>query len=102
MTLETVMLELPSTVLERAQQAADALHRPLNDVLRDTLQAALPDMGEVPPDMQDTLAHMTWMPDQDLWAIARRVMEDAAQARLWALKRRPARAQLDGGGASKN
>ena len=89
--------------MEQAQQAAAALQRPVEEVLRDLLAAVLPTMHDVPDDMQAELLRMTWLDSQELWRIAREQMSAAAQAQLQQLthlqERRPLtpdeQAQLD-------
>ena len=64
------------------QQAASALQRPLEAVLTATLAAALPDLEDAPADVRVELARMTWLGDQELWAIARSSMPDKEQEQL--------------------
>lgn len=82
MTVQTITLRLPETVMHRAQQAADALQHPVEDVLTTLLNAALPDVDDAPPEMQAELAEMTWMPSSTLWAIARSAMPGPQQEQL--------------------
>ncbi len=46
MTSQRVTLELSADLIQRAQQAAKARHQPLEQVLTDTLAAALPKVEE--------------------------------------------------------
>jgi len=78
----TITLTLPERTMEQAQQAAAALQRPVEDVLRDLLEAIFPTMPDVPDDMQAELLRMTWLDSQELWRIAREQMSAAAQAQL--------------------
>ncbi len=82
MTTQMITLHLPETVLHRAQQAADALHHPLEDILTALLNAALPDVDDAPPEMQTELAQMTWLTPSALWEIARSVMSGPQQEQL--------------------
>lgn len=82
MATQTVTLRLPDVVLERAQQAAEVLQHPLEEMLVAMLSAALPDVTDVPSERQAELARMTWLDDQTLWTIARRVMDEDQQLRL--------------------
>jgi len=80
--MTTITLTLPEQTMEQAQQAAAALQRPVEDVLRDLLAAVLPTMHDVPNDMRAELMRMTWLDSQELWRIAREQMSAAAQAQL--------------------
>ena len=82
MPVERVILDLPEPVLRRARYAAQAVQRPLEEVLTATLTAALPEVEGAPPDMQEELARMTWLDDLALWAIARSSMPGQRQERL--------------------
>jgi hypothetical protein len=85
MAVQIVTLHLPEAVLRRAKQTANALDRPLEEVLTDVLAATLPNVDDAPPDMQAELARMTWFSDQELWVIARSTMPDQQQKQLWYL-----------------
>jgi len=82
MTVQSVTLQLPEALMQRARQAADALRYPVEDVLTSALAAALPDVEDVPAAMQSELARMTWLNDRELWWIARSTMSEANQQRL--------------------
>lgn len=87
MAVQSVTLHLPETVMQRARQAANALERPLEEMLSAMLAATLPDVEDAPPDMRADLARMTWLSDQELWAIARSTMTEEQQKRLHYLAR---------------
>lgn len=70
MTLQSVTLRLPDGLMQRARTAAEALHRPLEEVLTDMLAATLPDVEDAPPETQADLAGMTWLSNRELWTIA--------------------------------
>ena len=80
--MTTITLTLPERTMEQAQQAAAALQRSVEEVLRDLLAAVLPTMHDVPDDMQAELLRMTWLDSQALWRIAREQISTAAQAQL--------------------
>jgi hypothetical protein len=80
--MTTITLTLPEHIMEQAQQAAAALQRPVEEVLRDLLVAALPAMQDVSDDMQAALIRMTWLDSQELWRIARGQMSAAVQEQL--------------------
>jgi hypothetical protein len=80
--MTTITLTLPEWTMEQARQAAAALQRPGEDVLRDLLAAVLPTMHDVPDEMQAELMRMTWLDSQELWRMARAQMSAAIQAQL--------------------
>jgi len=80
--MTTITLTLPARTMEQAQQAAAALKRPVEEILRDLLVALLPPMHDVPDDMPAELLRMTWLDSQALWRIAREHMSTAAQAQM--------------------
>ena len=82
MSTQSVTIQLSDGLLQRARLAAASLQRPLEDVLTATLAAALPEVQDAPPDMRVELARMTWLSDQDLWAIARSAMSGRDQEML--------------------
>ena len=88
MTTQTVTLNLPASVLNRAQKMSQLLQRPLEEVLTLTLSSALPDVEDAPPEMQTDLVEMTWLSDEALWTIAESQMSDEAQAQLADLSQR--------------
>jgi hypothetical protein len=68
--------------MQRARTAAEALHRPLEEVLTDMLAATLPDVEDAPPETQADLAGMTWLSTRELWMIARSEMPAEQQQQL--------------------
>jgi len=82
MTLQSITLHLPETVMRRARQTADVLQRPLEEVLTAILAAALPEVEDAPADMQAELIRMTWLSDGELWVIAQSTMPDDQQEQL--------------------
>ena len=71
MTVQSITLNLTEIVMWRARQAADILQHPLEEVLASMLTATLPNVEDAPSYMRADLARMTWLSEQDLWAIAR-------------------------------
>lgn len=94
MSNQKVTLQLPEFIMQRAKEAADALHRPVEEILTAILAAALPDLADVPLEMHSDLAQMTWLSDADLWTIARSTLPDDRQARLQHLAKIQARRGL--------
>ncbi len=82
MSTQNITIQLSDGLFQRATVAAASLQRSVEDVLTATLAAALPEMQDVPADMQAELARMTWLSDTDLWAIARSVISTKDQEQL--------------------
>lgn len=85
MTVQSVTLRLPETVMRRARQTANVLQRPLEELLTGLVTAALPDVEDAPLEVQAELARMTWFSDQELWSIARSTMPVEQQEQLRSL-----------------
>ena len=82
MNFQTVTLNIPSRVYWRAQRAAEAARRPVERVIVETLDTALPSLDDAPPEMIDELAAMHTLPDKNLREAARSIMPAKQQARL--------------------
>lgn len=82
MSTQSVTLALPESLMRRAQQTAQTLQRPLEDVLTDTLAAALPNVEDAPADMQADLARMAWFDERSLWTITRSQLSRSQQEQL--------------------
>ncbi len=95
MSSQTITLSLPEAVFHRAQVTAHAAKRTVEDVLTATLAAALPDVIDAPPEIQEDLARMTLLDDKALWEIARRDMPTDQQARLATLAAIQSQRQLN-------
>ena len=88
--MTTITLELPESLALRAGRAAQAMHRPVEEVITAMLDGVLPLLDDVPPDMQAELVEMTWLDDDALFAVADATMSDADQQRLADLSSRDA------------
>lgn len=82
MPSQEVTLHLPDAVLERAKDAAQALEHPLEEVLVSMLKAIVPNVDDVPHDLQTDLTRMIWLSAQELWDAANSVMTDDDQEEL--------------------
>jgi hypothetical protein len=80
--MTTITLDLPDALVRRAGLAAQAVHRPLEEVLASMLEGALPALDEVPPWMQAELVAMTWLDDHALMMVADERMPAQDQQRL--------------------
>lgn len=85
MTLQTVTLAMPESIYRRVKRSAEALRRPPEEIIVETLNVALPRADDVPLEMTEELATMRALPDGKLWEIARSIMPTRQQARLRAL-----------------
>ena len=92
--VQNVTLRLPVRAMQRAEQSARVLQRPVEEVLADLVVAALPDVGDAPPDMRAELVRMTWLKDRELWAIAHSMMTKEQQRQLRRLSEIQARRPL--------
>lgn len=82
MMTRSITLDLPESILKRAQKMANALGRPVEEVLTLTLSTTLPDVEDTPLEMQTELMEMTWLSDQELWKIAESQMSEEDQIQL--------------------
>lgn len=72
MLVESVKLDVPENLYRRLEQTAQAMARPLQEVMLQALQMGSPPMWEdAPPEFQVELAAMDRMNDSTLWRIAR-------------------------------
>jgi len=85
-----ITLELPDSLMERALQVAQAMHRPLEDVITAVLDGALPALEDVPAEIRAELVAMTWLDDQALLSIAKAAISEKDQRRLADLSGREA------------
>lgn len=82
MTFQTITLNIPARVYQRVQRAAEAVQSPIEKVIVETLDTALPSLDDVPPEMVDELAGMSTLSDKSLRQAARSIMSAKQQARL--------------------
>ncbi len=98
MSVQAITLNLPDIVYQRAKQAADALKRPLEDVIVNTLTTALPALDDVPPEMAGELAAMAQLSDEALQGLANSLLPVARQGLLDRLLDQRGRGELDEAG----
>lgn len=71
MLVESVKLDIPEYLYRRLEQTAQAMARPLQEVMLQALQMGSPPLWEdAPPEFQVELAAMDRMNDSTLWRIA--------------------------------
>jgi hypothetical protein len=85
MSLQTVTLTMPESIYRRVKRSAEALRRPPEEIIVETLNVALPRTDDVPLEMAEELATMRALSDEKLWEMARNVMPAKQQTRLRAL-----------------
>lgn len=75
MATQVVTLRLPEDVYRRLQHMADAIKRPLEDVVFQSIQGNLPPLLEdLSPEWQTELSNLQGMPDEALWQVAKEPM----------------------------
>ena len=83
--MATLTFEISDSLLKRAHEAAQALDRPVEDILVGALSVSLPDIHDVPASMRNELLEMTFFDEESLWQIAKGEMTTAEQSELRAL-----------------
>ena len=83
--MATLTFEVSDSLLTRAHEAAQALNRPLEDVLVGALAVGLPDVHDVPDSVRSELLQMTFLDENSLWQIAKGEMTSAEQRDFQAL-----------------
>ncbi len=84
-TVHAVTLDLPETVYNQIQRAAEKAQRPVEDILVEAVVAVAPVMHTAPSEMRSSLAQMAYLNDAALWQAARATMPAEQRARLEAL-----------------
>ncbi len=82
MSAQTISLELPETVFQQIQRAAEKAHRPFNDVLVEVVTAGAPVVEMPPSPLRTALAQMAYLNDAALWQAARATMTVPQRERL--------------------
>jgi hypothetical protein len=63
---QTVTLELPQTIYQPVSRMAEATNRPVEDLLVRTLQASLPPLDGLPPELVNELVELERLDDESL------------------------------------
>ena len=66
---QTITLTLPDNILQPAQRVAQATKQSVEDLLVTALQAALPTLEGLPPDVVQHLVALESLDDQTLWRV---------------------------------
>ena len=86
--MTAITLDLPDSLVRQADQAARLMQRPLEQVIAAVLEAALPALDDIPPELQSSLLEMTWLGDGPLLQIAQSTLSETEQRRLSDLSQR--------------
>jgi hypothetical protein len=83
MALQTVTLQVPQHIYERAQQVAETTAQPVEVVLLQEIENAFsPALPKLPPDEEAELESLKYLSDDALWTIAREQMAMALRTRM--------------------
>lgn len=82
MSLHTVTLKISENTYRRANKVAKVLKKSVEDVVTGAVGANLPDLDDVPVEMEAELAAMTYLSNEALLALANAEMEEERQQRL--------------------
>lgn len=83
MTLQTITLQVPEHIYERAQQVAETTDQPLEAVFLHELENAF--LPPLPEDEEAELSALNYLSDEALWTIAREQMPSPRQERMQGL-----------------
>ncbi|KAB2834857.1 MAG: hypothetical protein F9K48_05455 [Candidatus Brocadia sp.] len=83
MTLQTITLQIPEHIYERAQQVAETTDQPLEAVFLHELENAF--LPPLPEDEEAELSALSYLSDDALWTIAREQMPSLRQERMQVL-----------------
>jgi hypothetical protein len=98
MAVQTVTLNIPEPIYQRARHAAEVLQRQVEDVILDTLATTLPTLDDAPAEMASELAAMAHLSDEALQGMANNVMAEERQELLDHLLDKQGRGVLDKAG----
>jgi hypothetical protein len=82
MTTSTVSIEIPSHLFQRLKQKAEALHRPVEDFVIQTLAVESLPWADLPPTLAAELEAMQHFTDDALWAATKASFSRAQRFRL--------------------
>jgi hypothetical protein len=82
MMTNSITLNLPDTIFQRAKLAAKLLNRSIEEVLESTLSTSLPVLDDTPTDLAADLAKLPTLTDAELWQVARSKMAPEHEALL--------------------
>ncbi len=82
MAMNSVTLQLPESSYKRAQRAAMLLNRSIEDFLESMLNSSLPALDDAPTNLEEEMAQLPTLSDDELWRIARSQMRAEDEALL--------------------
>src|SRR5262249_12228353 len=72
MTVQTLHIPLPEAIVQRLQRVAEATHRPLEEVVVQTICGNLPPaLEDLSPALREVVADLPTLNDEALWGVAR-------------------------------
>ena len=78
----TIAIHIPETLFYKLKRTAELTHRSVEDVTVTSLEAALPVLQNLPPDVADELAAMHLFSDEALWAATAPSLSPTEEYRL--------------------
>ena len=95
-TTETLTIRLPVAAAQRLRRVAEVIHRPIDEVIAETLRAGLPPLLEdVPAVYRDDLAELETLPTETLRQHLRAEVDSGTLTRYDALLAANASGKLD-------
>lgn len=85
MAVHPVTISLPEKVYRQIKRAADAVRRPVDEIVAEAVAAAAPVMDVPASSLRTELAQMAYLNDAALWTAARSTLSKDQQERLEAL-----------------
>ncbi len=81
MSEQTLTLTLPSSIYRILKDRAEGSKRTVEDEIKEILVTAVPEATELPTDLQEAIASLTELSDDELWQAARTrlTVEDASE-----------------------
>jgi hypothetical protein len=79
MNTQSVTLQLPEVVYQSARRVAQATHRPLEEVIAQSLTQTLPPLDDVPEVEAEALARLSLLDDAQLWQVAAQLLSAEEQ-----------------------
>ena len=86
MAVQPITLNLPDAIYQRLQHVANALNRPLEEVIFQSIEGNLPPaIDDLPSELRHELLTLQTMTDQALWAITKTELSPLQWSRHQAL-----------------
>lgn len=82
MAMNSVTLQLPESAYKRAQRDAMLLNRSIEDLLASMLNSALPALDDTSTNLDEEMAQLSTLSDDELWRVARSQMGEEDEALL--------------------